>query len=70
MSLTKLIEREKNRLPPAPVSVGAVRGQVSNEGKVQTLVHQGNQHQTVDVDNSSAPDYFYDDVAWWLCENQ
>ena len=64
ISLTKLMEREKNRLPPAPVSVSAVRGQVNDEGKVQTLVHQGNQQQTVDVDNSSAPDYFYDDVAW------
>ena len=64
ISLTKLMEREKNRLPPAPVSVSAVRGQVNDEGKVQTLMHQGNQQQTVDVDNSSAPDYFYDDVAW------
>ena len=64
ISLTKLIEREKNRLPPAPVSVSAVRGQISEEGNVQTLVHQGNQQQTVDTENSSAPDYFYDDVAW------
>ena len=64
ISLTKLIEREKNRLPPAPVSVSAVRAQVSDEGKVQTLVHQGNQQQTVDIDNSSVPDYFYDDVDW------
>ena len=64
ISLTKLIEREKHRLPPAPVSVSAVRGQVSEEGNVKTLVHQGNQMQTVGTENSSAPDYFYDDVAW------
>ena len=70
ISLTKLIEREKNRLPPAPVSVSAVRGQVSNEGKVQSLTHLENQQRTVELVNSSAPDYFYDDIAWlrhwWL----
>ena len=65
ISLTKLIEREKNRLPPAPVSVSAVRGQVSKEGNTQTLgrTHQGNQPQTT-TENSTAPDYFYDDVNW------
>jgi hypothetical protein len=65
ISRTKLVEREKNRLPPAPVSVSAVRGQVSKEGNAQTLVraHQGNQLQTA-TENSGVPDYFYDDVDW------
>ena len=65
ISLTKLIEREKNRLPPAPVSVSAVRGQINKAGNAQILVraHQGNQQQTT-TENSAAPDYFYDDVDW------
>ena len=66
ISLTKVIEREKSRLPPAPVSVSAVCGRVSEEGRVQTLVPHGNKKQTIDIENTtcSVPDYFYDDVAW------
>ena len=61
---TKLIEREKQRLPPAPLSVSAVHGQVKVEGNVQTLGHKEDHPQTVGTENSRAPDYFYDDVAW------
>lgn len=65
LSLTRRIERDKPRITPAPVSVSAVRCQVgAEEGNVTTLVHPGNEIKTVDKEESSAPDYFYDDVAW------
>ena len=65
LSLTKLIERDKPRVTPAPVSVSAVRGQSSGHtGNVKTLVHdQGAGGDIVNKESSNAPDYFYDDVS-------
>lgn len=64
MSLAKTIERERQRLPPAPVSVNAVRGQTGSETNLKSLVQEGNELQSLNVETANAPDYFYGDSAW------
>ena len=61
LSLTKLIERDKPRITPAPVSVNAVRCVLKTEEKAVTPSPPGGEVQTVATGKSSTPDYFYDD---------
>ena len=67
LSLTKLIERDKPRVTPAPVSVSAVRGQGSgptgNVKVLQLVRDQSAGEDIVNKESSNAPDYFYDDVS-------
>ena len=54
-----MIEKDKPRITPAPVSVNAVRCHVNTEDRAVTQAKSGNE---IDTDKSSAPDYFYDDL--------
>ena len=59
LSLSKLIERERYKPPPAPVHVMAVSGREDGESskKLEGLSSEGQQSRSAPV-----PDYFADDL--------
>ena len=59
VSLTKLIERERYKPPPAPVHVMAVSGREEETGRSGV---KGESSSEKTEKNSAVPDYFADEI--------